>query len=159
MASMIHGSLSKKALISLLASLRIFLIAAASTVIVIELIEIYLQKDVLHLALFAMFFLICNFQINLSRHKEVMKSEERTGRLFVLALFSLSASFLELVDLGFDQLSKKLQGGAGLQHSYQTLCVIETIVGIVAIVMITYSLDRMLVSLRLIASEYKATIL
>ena len=88
-----------------------------------------------------------------------MKSEERTGRLFVLALFSLSASFLELVDLGFDQLSKKLQGGAGLQHSYQTLCVIETIVGIVAIVMITYSLDRMLVSLRLIASEYKATIL
>ena len=61
MASMIHGSLSKKALISLLASLRVFLIAAASTVIVIELIEIYLQKDVLHLALFAMFFLICNF--------------------------------------------------------------------------------------------------
>ena len=89
MASMIHGSLSKKALISLLASLRVFLIAAASTVIVIELIEIYLQKDVLHLALFAMFFLICNFQINLSRHKEVMKSDERTGRLFVLALFSL----------------------------------------------------------------------
>ena len=159
MASMIHGSLSKKALISLLASLRVFLIAAASTVIVIELIEIYLQKDVLHLALFAMFFLICNFQINLSRHKEVMKSDERTGRLFVLALFSLSASFLELVDLGFDQLSKKLLGGAGLQHSYQTFCVIETIVGIVAIVMITYSLDRMLVSLRLIASEYKATIL
>ena len=50
-------------------------------------------------------------------------------------------------------------GGAGLQHSYQTFYVLETIVGIVTIVTIANSMDRILVSLRFIASEYKATIL
>ncbi len=37
-----------------------------------------------------------------------MKSEERISRLFVLALFTLSAAFLELVDLGFDQITDNL---------------------------------------------------
>ena len=157
MSSMVHASLSKKALFQLLVVLRFFLVAAAVTMIAIELIEAFLQKDVLHLALFAMFFLISNFQINLSRHKEVMKSDERIGRLFVLALFSMSAAFLELVDLGFDQLASKLQNSAALVTCYKSICVFEAVVGIAAILMVTYSLDRMLVSLRSIAGDYKTT--
>lgn len=125
--------------------------------IAIELVEAFLQKDVLHLALFAMFFLISNFQINLSRHKEVMKSDERIGRLFVLALFSMSAAFLELVDLGFDQLLNKLLNSESLLTCYKSICIFEAIVGISAILMVTYSLDRMLVSLRSIAGDYKTT--
>ena len=157
MNSPLHASYSKKALFCLLAALRIFLIAAALTMIVIELAEAYLQKDVLHLALFSMFFLICNFQINLSRHKEVMKSEDRIGRLFVLALFSLSAAFLELVDLGFDQLLNRIRGNLGLISWHQSICIFEVIFGAMAICMMTYSLDRMLVSLRSIAGDYKTT--
>ena len=125
--------------------------------IAIELVEAFLQKDVLHLALFAMFFLISNFQINLSRHKEVMKSDERIGRLFVLALFSMSAAFLELVDLGFDQLANKLRNSESLLTCYKSICIFEAIVGILAILMVTYSLVRMLVSLRSIAGDYKTT--
>ena len=125
--------------------------------IAIELVEAFLQKDVLHLALFAMFFLISNFQINLSRHKEVMKSDERIGRLFVLALFSMSAAFLELVDLGFGQLLNKLLNSESLLTCYKSICIFEAIVGISAILMVTYSLDRMLVSLRSIAGDYKTT--
>ena len=104
-----------------------------------------------------MFFLISNFQINLSRHKEVMKSDERIGRLFVLALFSMSAAFLELVDLGFDQLLNKLLNSESLLTCYKSICIFEAIVGISAILMVTYSLDRMLVSLRSIAGDYKTT--
>ena len=159
MTSMVHSSLSKKALFQLLVVLRLFLVAAAVTMIVIELVEAFLQKDVLHLALFAMFFLISNFQINLSRHKEVMKSDERIGRLFVLSLFSMSAAFLELVDLGFDQLASKLQNSETLITCCKSICVFEAVVGIAAILMVAYSLDRMLVSLRSVAGDYKATIL
>ena len=157
MNSALHASYSKKALFFLLAVLRFFLVAAALTMIAIEFAETYLQKDVLHLALFSMFFLICNFQINLSRHKDVMKSEDRIGRLFILALFSLSAAFLELVDLGFDQLLSRFRGNVDLISWYQSICVFEVIFGIIAICMLTYSLDRMLVSLRSIASDYKTT--
>ena len=157
MNSALHASYSKKALFFLLAVLRLFLIAAALTMIAIEFAETYLQKDVLHLALFSMFFLICNFQINLSRHKDVMKSEDRIGRLFVLALFSLSAAFQELVDLGFDQLLNRIRGNLGLISWYHSICIFEVIFGAMAICMLTYSLDRMLVSLRSIAGDYKTT--
>ena len=157
MSSMVYASLSKKALFQLLVVLRFFLVAAAATMIAIELVKAFLPKDILHLALFAMFFLISNFQVNLSRHKEVMKSDERIGRLFVLALFSMSAAFLELVDLGFDQLASKLQNSSALVTCYKSICVFEAVVGIAAILMVTYSLDRMLVSLRSIAGDYKTT--
>ena len=159
MNSALHTSYSKKALFFLLSVLRLFLVAVALTMIVIEFAETYLQKDVLHLALFSMFFLICNFQINLSRHKEVMKSEDRIGRLFVLALFSLAAAFLELVDLGLDQLLTRFRGNLDLISWYQSICIFEVIFGVIAISMLTYSLDRMLVSLRSVAGDYKTTIL
>ena len=76
MASFINGPLSKRALFALLGTLRLFVITAASIIIVVEIIEVFVQKDLMHLALFAVFFLICNFQINLSRHTAIMKSEE-----------------------------------------------------------------------------------
>ena len=86
-----------------------------------------------------------------------MKSDERIGRLFVLALFSMSAAFLELVDLGFDQLANKLRNSESLLTCYKSICIFEVIVGILAILMVTYSLVRMLVSLRSIAGDYKTT--
>ena len=156
MKTAIHGSYSKKVLFSLLAVLRFFLAAAAVVLIAIELTEAYIQKDILHLTLFSIFFLICNFQVNLSRHKDVMKSEERIGRLFVLALFSLTAAFLELIDLGFDQLVSRISGNQALTAWYQSICILEVIFGIIAIIVLVYSLDRMLVALRSIAGDYKA---
>lgn len=109
----------------------------------------------MHLALFAMFFLICNFQINLSRHTSALKNEERISRLFILALFSLTAAFFELIDLGFDQVTKNLKNNALLTTAYQSVCVLETAVGILAVILITYSIDRMLKTLRSTAHDYR----
>ena len=147
---------AKKALFSSLILLRFFIFAAALTMILIELREAYLFKNILHLALFSIFFLICSLQIAISRHKDIMKSKERSGRYFILALFSMTAAFLELVDLGFDQLVDRLSGVQAFLPWYQGICILESIFGIIAIMMIAYSLDRMLTSLRSIALELKA---
>ncbi|CAK24586.1 hypothetical protein [Synechococcus sp. CS-197] len=155
MTSFTHGTISKRSLFALLGVLRLFLAVAAITVITVEIIEVYMQKEVMHLALFAMFFLICNFQINLSRHTSVFKKEERISRLFILALFSLAAAFFELVDLGFDQLTKNLKSNPLLTTGYQSICVLETAVAILAILLITYSIDRMLVTLRSTAHDHR----
>lgn len=151
----IHKSIGKKALFTLLGILRFFLVAATISIISVEIVEVFLKKDVLHLALFAMFFLICNFQINLSRHTTVLKTEERVSRLFILALFSLAAAFLELVDLGFDQVNDNLKASPALASIYQSICILEAGVGIVAILLIAYSVDRMLVTLRSTAHDYR----
>lgn len=112
--------------------------------ILIEQHEAYLFKDILHLALFSIFYLICSLQIAISRHKDIMKSKERSGLYFILALFSMTAAFLELVDLGFDQLVDRLRGVQAVLPWYQGICILESIFGIIAIMMIAYSLDRML---------------
>ena len=108
----------------------------------IELTEAYMQKDILHLSYFSIFFLICSFQVNLSRHKDVMKSDEIVGRLFVLALFSLTAAFLELVDLGFDQLVNRIRGNQELISWHQSICILEVIFGIIVILILVYSLTE-----------------
>ena len=150
-------SFSKRALFTLISLLRLFLIAAALTIITTEILEIYQEKDLLHLSMFSIFFLLSNFQVNLSRHTAVMKSEERISRLFVLALFILSAAFLELVDLGFDQITDNLKYSTDLMSGYQIVCIFETACGVMAVLLIAYSIDRMLVTLRLTAYDYRKT--
>ena len=156
MNSVIPNYCAKKALFSILALLRFFIFSAAMAMILIELREAYLFKDILHLALFSIFFLVCSLQIAISRHKDIMKSKERAGHYFLLALFSMAAAFLELVDLGFDQLINRLRGVQSFLSWYQGICILESIFGIIAIMIMAYSLDRMLASLRLIAIELKA---
>ena len=148
-------SFSKRALFTLISLLRLFLIAAALTIITTEILEIYQEKDLLHLSMFSIFFLLSNFQVNLSRHTAVMKSEERISRLFVLALFTLSAAFLELVDLGFDQITDNLKHSSALMSGYQIVCIFETACGVMAVLLIAYSIDRMLVTLRSTAYDYR----
>lgn len=148
-------SLSKKALFTLISLLRFFLIAAALTIITTEILETYREKDLLHLSMFSICFLLSNFQINLSRHTAIMKSEERISRLFVLALFALAAAFLELVDLGIDQITDNLKDNLVLMNAYQVVCIFETACGIIAILLIAYSIERMLVTLRSTAYDYR----
>ena len=148
-------SFSKRALFTLISLLRLFLIAAALTIITTEILEIYQEKDLLHLSMFSIFFLLSNFQYNLSRHTAVMKSEERISRLFILALFTLSAAFLELVDLGFDQITDNLKYSTVLMSGYQIVCIFETACGVMAVLLIAYSIDRMLVTLRSTAYDYR----
>jgi hypothetical protein len=84
-----------------------------------------------------------------------MKSEERISRLFILALFTLSAAFLELVDLGFDQITDNLKYSTALMSGYQIVCIFETACGVMAVLLIAYSIDRMLVTLRSTAYDYR----
>ena len=146
---------SKKALFTLITLLRLFLMAAALTIVATEILEIYREKDLLHLSMFSIFFLLCNFQINLSSHTAVMKSEELISRLFVLALFTLSAAFLELVDLGFDQITDHLKYNSALASVYQIVCIFEAVCGAMEVLLIAYSIDRMLVTLRSTAYDYR----
>jgi len=70
--------------------------------------------------------------------------------------YSKKALFVLLVDLGFVQLLDRLRGIQAFLLWYQSICILESIFGIIAIMMIAYSLDRMLVSPRTIVLEYKA---
>ncbi len=79
MNSAIPNCYSKKILYNLLFVLRIFIFMVAVTMVVIEIREAYLFKDILHLALFSISFLVCSLQIAISRHKVVMKSQEGLG--------------------------------------------------------------------------------
>ena len=155
MAALMRRSISKRALFVALGSLRFFLITAAVAVILVEVIELLILKEVMHLTLFAIFFLICSFQVNLSKHESVLISEERVSRLFILALFSLAASLLELVDLGFDQLAANLQNNPLHVGGYLSVCLLESAVGIIAILLMTYSIDQMLVTLRSAALDHR----
>ncbi len=156
MNSTIPNYCSKKILFIFLTLLRFLHVAAAVILISVELREAYLFKDIFHLALFSIFFLICSLQIAISRHGVVMKNNERVGHLFVLALFSMTAAFLELIDLGIDQLVSRLRGLQAFLPWYQGICILESILGILAIMMLAYSVDKMLASLRSIAVEYKS---
>ena len=51
----LHRSISKKTLFTLFGILRFFLVAAAISIVTAEIVEVFLTKDVIHLALFAMF--------------------------------------------------------------------------------------------------------
>ena len=72
----------------------------------------------------------------------------------MLSMFTLSAAFLELADLGLDQVLKQLEA-ASLSQYYLALNGIESIIGIIAVLIFCYSLDRFMVFLKLKTLELK----
>ena len=92
----------KKILWGMLALLRVLLALSVVAYIAVEYIEFNSNKEVLHLTLFSMFFLLSNFLINVGRHKAAIQSDEHAQSLFWMAMFALCAAMLELVDLALD---------------------------------------------------------
>jgi len=143
---------NKRVLWLVFAVLRFFLVLAVIAYLVVEFIEFRSHKEVLHLTMFSMFFLLANFQVNIGRHKEVVKDVERAESLFVLSMFALAAALLELVDLGFDQLI----GGIDSVSVITGINLVEAMLGVCAVLLTYYSVDRFLVALRSISADFRS---
>ena len=144
----------KKILWGTLVVLRVLLAMAVVASIAIEYIEFYSSKEVLRLALFSMFFLLSNFLINVGRHKAVIQNDEHAQSLFWMAMFALSAAMLELVDLALDQVLTAMTNPS-MTIYFHILGVVESLIGIVSVLMAYFSIDRFLVFLRSISFELR----
>ncbi len=121
---------------------------------VVEYVEFNSQKEVLHLTLFSMFFLVSNFLVNIGRHKAVLGEDEKAQSLFFLAMFAMAAAMFELVDLGLDQVLKAINA-TSMQILHIFIAVFESLTGMIAVIMIYFALDRLLVFLRALTVDLK----
>ena len=81
----------------------------------IESLEMTVAKDIHHLALFSILILFANLQLSISKFLLSMEDDDRAKQLFVMAVLTLAAAFLQVVELGLDQLLIYLsQGPKGL---------------------------------------------
>ena len=144
---------SEKTIRSILFLLRMILALSVVAYAAIELMKFNSNKEILHLTMFSMFFLLASFQINVGRHNAVVNSNE-AGKLFILTLFSFSAALLELVDLALDQILKELNQAA-MPGYFFGVSLTESLFGFAAVLMIFYSLEGFLVFLNSIVFKLK----
>ena len=144
----------KKILWGTLAVLRVLLALSVVAYVAVEVIEFNSNKEVLHLTLFSMFFLLSNFLINVGRHKAAIQSDEHAQSLFWMAMFALSAAMLELVDLALDQVLQALTDPSMVVY-FNAVSLTESLIGIFAVLMVYFSVDRFLVILRSISFELR----
>ena len=144
----------KKVLWGTLAALRVLLAMSVVAYVAVEYIEFNTNKEVLHLTLFSMFFLLSNFLINVGRHKAAIQSDEHAQSLFWMAMFALSAAMLELVDLALDQVLQALTDPSMVVY-FNTVSLTESLIGLFAVLMVYFSVDRFLVILRSISFELR----
>ena len=145
----------KKILWGTLIVLRVLLFMAVLAYIAVEYIEFDFNKEVLHLTLFSMFFLLSNFLINVGRHKAAIQNDEHAQSLFWMAMFALSAAMLELVDLALDQVLAAIADDPSMVVYSNALGVVEFLIGIFSVLMACFSIDRLLVFLRSISFELR----
>ena len=145
---------AKRILWGTLAVLRVLLVISVVAYAVVECIEFNSNKQILHLTLFSMFFLLSNFLINVGRHKAAIQSDEHAQSLFWMAMFAISAAMLELVDLALDQVLAALADPSMLVY-FNAVSVIESLFGFCAVLMVYFSIDRFLVFLRSISFELR----
>ena len=144
----------KKILWGTLAVLRVLLALSVVAYVAVEYIEFNSNKEVLHLTLFSMFFLLSNFLINVGRHKAAIQSDEHAQSLFWMAMFALCAAMLELVDLALDQVIAALADPSMVVY-FNAVSVVESLIGLSAVLMVYFSIDRFLVFLRSISFELR----
>ena len=130
----------------IISGLRWLLWIAIVTYITIEKAELYLQKSIHHLALSAVFFLLANIQIGISRLLYSMNNKEQSRRLFYLSIFMICAGMIEFIDLGLDRMLTILAGN-GYVYIYKLVCILEFTLGTLSTLLAGYSLDRFLILL------------
>ena len=134
--------------------LRAMLILALISYVIVEFVEFNSQKEILHLTLFSMFFLVSNYLINVGKHKAVLGDDERAQSLFFLAMFAIAAAMFELIDLALDQVLKAINT-TSMQTLQISIAIVESIIGIAAVLMIYFALERLLFFLRSLLIELK----
>ena len=91
--------------------------------------------------------------INVGRHKVIIQSDEHAQRGDI-AMSPLCAAMLELVDLALDQVLVALTDPSMLICS-NAVSVVESLIGLCALLMVYFSIDRFLVFLRSISFELR----
>lgn len=134
--------------------LRAMLILALISFTIVEIVEFNSQKEVLHLTLFSMFFLVSNYLINVGKHKAVLGEDEKAQSLFFLAMFAIAAAMLELIDLALDQVLKAINTSS-MQTLQISIAIVESIIEMAAVLMIYFALERLLFFLRSLLIELK----
>ena len=125
-------------LAAILNVLRCLLWVAIAANIVIEVAEVYLQKDVYHLALSAIFFLFAKMQIGISELLLSMNDERAAKRLFYYSMFMMCAAIIEILDLGIDRVLTSMEHG----YAFKFVSIIEFLLGSLSTILAGYSLDR-----------------
>ena len=140
-------SIFKDLLASILVVLRWLLWVAIGANIAIEIAEVYLQKDVYHLAISAIFFLLANMQIGISRLLISMDDEEMSRRFFYLSIVMLCAAVIAVFDMGIDRILAEM-ASSQFVLSYKLLSIAEFLLGSISTLLAGYSLDRFFVLIR-----------
>ena len=118
--------------------LRCLLWVAITANIAIEIAEVYLQKDVYHLALSAIFFLFAKMQIGISDLLLNMNDAKSSKKLFYYSMFMTSAAIIEIVDLGIDRALMSMDE----TFLFKLISIFEFLLGSLSTILAGYSLDR-----------------
>jgi hypothetical protein len=127
--------------------LRWLLWVAIGANIAIEIAEVYLQKDVYHLAVSAIFFLLANMQIGISRLLISMDDEEMSRRFFYLSIVMLCAAVIAVFDMGIDRVLAEM-AASQFAFLYKLVSIAEFLLGSISTLLAGYSLDRFFVLIR-----------
>ena len=145
---------AKKILWGTLVVLRVLLAMAVVAYFAVEYIEFNSNKEILHLTMFSMFLLLSNLLIDVGRHKAAIRTDEHAQSLFWVAMFALCAAMLELVDLALDQVLQALRDPSMVVY-FNAVSLTESLIGVFAVLMVYFSVDRFLVILRSITFELR----
>ena len=137
----------RRLLASILVVLRWLLWVAIGANIAIEIAEVYLQKDVYHLAVSAIFFLLANMQIGISRLLISMDDEEMSRRFFYLSIVMLCAAVIAVFDMGIDRVLAEM-AASQFAFLYKLVSIAEFLLGSISTLLAGYSLDRFFVLIR-----------
>ncbi len=135
------------ALSLLLGFLRLLVWGAIILNLSVESLEMMAAKDVHHLALFTILILFSNLQLSISKLLLSMNDDAGAKKLFIMAMIMLSAAFLQIVDLGLDQLLIYLSKGSK-EHLFQIISFVEFLFGTATTIIAGYSMDRFFVLLK-----------
>ena len=144
----------KRILWGTLSVLRVLVAISVVAYVAVEFVEFNSNKEFLRLTLFSMFFLLSNFLINVGRHKAAIQSDEHAQSLFWMAMFALCAAMLELVDLALDQVLEAMTDPSMFVY-FKIVQVVESSLGLFAVLMVYFSIDRFLVFIRSISFELR----
>ena len=107
----------------------------------------YLQKDVYHLAISAIFFLLANMQIGISRLLISMDDEEMSRRFFYLSIVMLCAAVIAVFDMGIDRVLAEM-AASQFAFLYKLVSIAEFLLGSISTLLAGYSLDRFFLLIR-----------
>ena len=121
--------------------LKIFAFIAAIAYIAIQTLEIFARREVLHLTIFTLMFLIASFQLSISTYFQDIGSNEHAYRLFGASIIMFCGGFFELVDVAIDHALSDIN-----KYNYNLLISIgsitEYLIALAAIIIAMISLEN-----------------